>query len=61
MVLGVGQYEPAAQGAHVEFELAPVAIEYEPLAHNVGAMEDSGQYLPAVHKTPMSIEVRDVQ
>ena len=51
MVLGVGQYEPAAQGAHVEFELAPVAIEYVPLAHGVGVMEDAGQNEPVGHVT----------
>ena len=31
------EYEPAAQGVHVELLFAPVALEYVPLAHGIHA------------------------
>ena len=33
------EYEPAAQGVHVELLFAPVALEYVPLAHGMHAAE----------------------
>ena len=39
----VAQKEPAAHGTHVAFEVAPDEGEKVPLAHGVGAVDDTGQ------------------
>ena len=33
------EYEPAAQGVHVELLVAPVVLEYVPLAHGLHVSE----------------------
>ena len=41
------EYEPAAQGVHVELLFAPVALEYVPLAHGLHVEEPLAEKVPA--------------
>ena len=41
------EYEPAAQGVHVELLFAPVALEYVPLAHGMHVEEPLAEKVPA--------------
>ena len=63
------EYEPAAQGVHVELLFAPVALECVPLAHGMHVSElfapVSMEYVPAgqrLHKVgppgvPLALQV----